>query len=168
MIFGSKTGYGKFDFANMPCKEIAVRAILVRQHRTFAFRSSRRSLLRLRQITRISKAAPVGVSPTLRFPNAGSFRIKPREIESHPIHPTQQVFGSALSYFSLLPSTVTPMAVAAVRSSWSSVARPASNLRGKNAAKQTDSKDVMADPNKFLDEEDARMKKALKPICQHC
>jgi hypothetical protein len=45
---------------------------------------------------------------------------------------------------------------------------PAPNVQEGKTAKKTEAKDAMTDPNKFLDEEDARMKKALKPICQHC
>jgi hypothetical protein len=44
----------------------------------------------------------------------------------------------------------------------------ASKAQEKKVGKQPEAKDAMTDPNKFLDEEDARMKKALKPICVHC
>lgn len=45
---------------------------------------------------------------------------------------------------------------------------PISNIQERKAEKTADGKDDMIEPNKFLDEEEARMKKALMPICQHC
>ena len=44
----------------------------------------------------------------------------------------------------------------------------ASNNQDSKVMKKTDKNDKMVNRNKFLDEEEARMKKILKPICQHC
>src|SRR5450759_1595915 len=71
---------------------------IARPTTALGWRDHRRKLspLRVSQITWITKAAPVGVSPMFRLPHGRILRIKPHAMESHPIHPTQQVFGSAL------------------------------------------------------------------------
>src|SRR5450759_5559824 len=73
---------------------------IARPTTALGWRDHRRKLspLRVSQITWITKAAPVGVSPMFRLPHGRILRIKPHAMESHPIHPTQQVFGSALRF----------------------------------------------------------------------